>query len=151
MVARVVGHAGLGEEAARGDEAGDAAAREFVPADVEGQQLWELQLAIGQMVVDPPRHRRPLDTLGVFVDEPRDNDGRHGAHAAVATALVPDVVSAVGFVRGTAIAMRVAKAVDLGRAIGRADGDAPERRLQWLQQVFAQSPARGDRKVRIVR
>ncbi len=47
--------------------------------------------------------------------------------------------------------MAVAEGVDLGRAIGGADGEPPEGRLQRLQQICAEPAAGGDGEVGIVR
>jgi hypothetical protein len=102
-----------------------------------GELRKKLQAAVGQVVVNPPCHRLPRHAFGKTVDKPRHHDGRHSAHAAVLTALVPDVTRAIGFIRGTVVVMRIAEAVDLGRSVGRADTDAAERILQGFEQVFA--------------
>ena len=55
MVAGLIVHARARQAAARRDEAVDAPPRPFAPADVERREFRkELQLAIGEMVVDPP-------------------------------------------------------------------------------------------------
>ena len=58
--AGVVGHARFGQQATWRDKAVDPPLWLLVPTDIEGGELREeLQLAIRQVVVDPPRHRLP--------------------------------------------------------------------------------------------
>src|SRR4029077_15181680 len=90
--AGVITHPRLRQEAARRDEAVDPPLRPLVPADVEGGELWkELQLAVRQVVVAPPRHRLPRRPLRVAIGEPRHDDRGHRADEAVRIAAVPDV------------------------------------------------------------
>ena len=56
----MVGHPRPRQHATRRDEAGNSAFRTLVPADVERRQLREeLQLAVRQVIVDPPCHAAP--------------------------------------------------------------------------------------------
>src|SRR3954469_12334525 len=151
MVAVVTGYAGLGEQAARRGEAGDPAQLPLVPANVECRELREeLELAVGQMVVNPPRHRLPSRALGDPVNEPRDDDRRHRSHAAGSVAPIPDVPRAVALVGAAALEVRVPERVHFGRAVAGPDRDAAEGRLQLLEQLLAQAPSGGDRQVGVV-
>jgi len=56
VVAGLIGHPRARQASARSDETVDAPPRPLAPADIEGGKLRkELQLTVGQMVVDPPR------------------------------------------------------------------------------------------------
>jgi hypothetical protein len=82
------------------------------------QELREkLQLTVRQVVVDPPRHRLPSDTLGHAIDQPGHDNRRQRAHAAVLVATIPHVAGAILFVRRAAQPMATAKIVDLWRTI----------------------------------
>src|SRR6516225_221203 len=71
IVASLIVHARARQAAARRDEAVDAPPRPFAPADVERRELRkELQLAVGEMVVDPPGHRPPICAVRVPVRVP---------------------------------------------------------------------------------
>src|SRR5215470_17064803 len=90
------------------DEAVDPALWTLVPPDVEGRELREeLQLAIRQMVMDPPRHCPPVRTLGVSIGKPRNHNCGHGAHAASSVSPIPDMAGIVSLIRCAAQAMRV--------------------------------------------
>ena len=59
VAAGVVSHARLCQEATRDDKAVDPPLWLLMPTDIEGGELREeLQLAVRQMVVDPPCHPR---------------------------------------------------------------------------------------------
>src|SRR5215472_10155494 len=61
MVAPMIVHARLCKAAARVDVAVDAPAGPLVPADIECSKFREeLQLAVGKIVMDPPRHCAPV-------------------------------------------------------------------------------------------
>src|SRR5258708_34885023 len=83
VIAVVVREAGPGEVSARRDEAEDRALGDFMPADIAGAELGkELHFTIGQVVVNPPRHRLPRRFGLHAVDQPRHRDTGHGSHAA---------------------------------------------------------------------
>src|SRR3569623_1039187 len=99
--------------------------RKFVQADIEGGKLRvKLQSAVGQVVMNPPRHRLPVHALIEAVHEPRYHYCRHRTHAATLAALIPDEAPAIGFIGSAVVVMRIAEAVDFGGPIGRTDGDA---------------------------
>jgi len=119
MVAGLIVHARARQAAARRDEAVDAPPQPFAPADVERRELWkELQLAIGEMVVDLPRHRPPIGAVrvpvGEPVGEPRNHDRGHRADAALGVAAVSDVAPVIALVRGAAQRMRLPSALTVG-------------------------------------
>jgi len=59
-----------------------------MPGDIEGAQLRkELEFALGQMVMKPPRHRLPGPARLHAVDQPWQGDTSHGSHAARVTAI----------------------------------------------------------------
>jgi len=61
----------------RRDEAVDPALWALVPPNVEGRELREeLQLAIREMVMDPPSHCPPVSALSVLIGKPRNDDGK---------------------------------------------------------------------------
>ena len=61
MITAVVRQSGFSKQTAWWSKTRDAAPGQLVPADIEGGELREeLQLAIRQMIVDPPCHRLPL-------------------------------------------------------------------------------------------
>src|SRR5882724_11594324 len=125
MVAVVVGKSRLRQEASRWSKAGDPPDGELMPADVERRELWkELQLAIGQMIVYPPGHRLPGGAVLQAIDQPGNDDRRHGAHAAIGAALIPDVAPAVPLVRSAAAVMLAAVRVHLRGPVCRTHTDS---------------------------
>src|SRR5262245_49786462 len=83
VIAIVVRESRFREKATRFDEAVDRPLRCLVPTDIESEQLRkELQLAVWQIVMNPPCHCLPA--RGVHsIYQPRHNDRRQRAHAAV--------------------------------------------------------------------
>lgn len=123
-----------------------------MPANIEGAQLGEeLELAVGQMVVDPVRHGPPVSALLVAINKPRQHHTSHGSTVPVLVAVVPDVACIVALVRAAVVALFIAQRVDGRRAIRRPNGHAPKSLLQRLQQLFAQARPRLDGEVRILR
>src|SRR6516162_8022053 len=135
----------------RRDEAVDPALWTLVPPNVEGRELREeLQLAIREMVMDPPSHCPPVGALSVLIGKPRNDDRGQRAHAAASVPTIPDVAGIVPLVRCATQAMRVAEGVHRRSAIGRTDRQPTKSRLQGLQQLFAKAPPRRDRQYRII-
>src|SRR5215831_13058179 len=96
MVAPMIVHARSGKTAARVDEAVDAPAGPLVPAAIECSKFWEeLQLAVGEIVMNPPRHCAPVHAGRTAIGKPRHHHRRHSAHAALGIAAIPDVASIV--------------------------------------------------------
>src|SRR5215469_5354149 len=119
VAASVVGHARLGQQASRRDKAVDPPLWLLVPADIECSELGkELQLAVRQMVVDPPCHCLPRGAGGIAVGKPRHNDRSHCADKAIAIATIPDMPGGVAFVRAAAFVACIAEGVDRRRTIG---------------------------------
>jgi hypothetical protein len=99
VVAGLIGHSRARQASTRSDETIDAPPRPLTPADIEGSKLREeLQLAVGEMVVDPPRHRPPIHAGRIMVGEPWHHDRSHRADAALGIATVPDVAPVIAFV-----------------------------------------------------
>src|SRR5580700_1770422 len=96
MRAVVVGHTRSRQAALRGDKAVDPPPRPLMPTDVEGGQFGEeLELAVRQVVMDPPGKRAPISTVAVAVGKPGDDDGCHRPHGARGIATVPDVAAVI--------------------------------------------------------
>ena len=96
MIAGVVHHVWFYQTPAWRDKAVDAFAGAFVPLDVERKELREeLEMGIGQLVVDLPGQCPPVGTVGRPVDELRDDDSGGRSHAAIGVAAVPDVSGVV--------------------------------------------------------
>src|ERR1700720_883065 len=94
----------------------------LLPADVKRAELREkLQLAVREVVVDPPRHRLPRGALQQAISEPRDDDASRGAHAPTCIAAVPDVTPIIALVRSAIMMVRVAERVYRGRPVSRTD------------------------------
>jgi hypothetical protein len=75
MDARMIRHPGPRQTPARRDKALYPALRALVPPDVECRELREeLQLAVRQVVMDPPGHRSPVGAFSVSVGKPRNDD-----------------------------------------------------------------------------
>src|SRR5258708_9017211 len=86
----VVGHSRSRQAALRGDKAVDPPPRPLMPADTEGGQFGEeLQLAVRQMVMDPPCKCAPIRTVAVAVGKPRPDEGRHRPHSIPGSPTVP--------------------------------------------------------------
>src|SRR5260370_9777391 len=97
----MVGHSRSRQAALRGDKAVNPPPRPLMPADVEGGQFGEeLQLAVRQMVMDPPCKGAPIRTIAVAVGKPRHNDGRHRPTGARTVAPVPNVARGLASVSG---------------------------------------------------
>src|SRR6266436_4006842 len=97
----VVGHSWSPQAALRVNEAVDPLP--LMPADVEGGQFGEeLQLAVRQMVMDPPCKCAPIRTVAVAVGKPWHDNGRHRPHGARGIATVPNVAAIIAYVRGAA-------------------------------------------------
>ncbi len=152
VVTRMVRHAGSGQIAARRNEAVDLTLRLFLPADVERAELREkLQLAVGEVIVDPPRHRLPLGAFQQAIGKPRDDDAGHGPDAPSRIAAVPDMAPIVALVRSAVVVVRVAKRVYRGRPVSRTDRQPSECRLQRFEEFLAEVPTRRNRQIRIGR
>ena len=151
VFARVVVEARLSQEAARRDEAIDCALGSLMPPNIKGGEIGEeLEIAVGQVVMDPPGHGLPCRTGPETVDQPGHYDACDRAHAAVRAAPIPRMTSPVLLIRGTAEPVGAAKGVDLRRPVGRADRYAPECRLQRFQEIFAKTAAGGDCEIEIL-
>src|SRR5208282_2743424 len=70
---------------------------------------------------------------------------------ALGIAAVPNVAAVIAWVRSAAEPVAVAELVDRRRAVGRADRQPAEGRLQWFQQLLAQLATSSDCQVRSVR
>src|SRR5262249_59979252 len=89
VIAIVVRESRFREKATRFDEAVDRPLRCLVPTDIESEQLWkELQLAVWKIVMNPPCHCLPARRVH-SIDQPRHNDRRQCAHAAVFASAIP--------------------------------------------------------------
>src|SRR5271165_3659815 len=122
VVTGMVQHTRPGQVPARPNEAVDLALRVLLPADIERAELWEeLQLAVGEVIVDPPRHRLPRGALQQTIGEPRDDDAGHRAHAPARIAAVPDMTRVIALVRRAIVMVRVAIRVHCMRTIRRTD------------------------------
>ena len=114
MITVVVRQSGFSKQTAWWSKTRDVAPGQLVPADIEGGELREkLQLAVRQMVVDPPRHRLPRNAVVQAVDQSRHDDAGHRSHAAVLAALVPDMPSSVALIRTAVLKMRIPVRIDL--------------------------------------
>ena len=92
----VVGHSWSRQAALGGDKAIDPPLWMLMPADVEGGQLGEeLQLAVRQMVMDPPGECAPIRAVAVAVGKPRHDNGCHRPHSAGGIATVPNVAAII--------------------------------------------------------
>src|SRR5205809_3526959 len=119
MAASVVLHPQSRQTSARRDKAVDPPLRTLMPPDIEGGKLREeLQLAVLQVVMNPPGHRPPVGALGVAVREPGDDDCGKRPHASTRVALVPNVTGIVALVRRATQAMGVAEGIDRWSAVG---------------------------------
>ena len=92
----------------------------------------------------------PIPAGGAAIGQPRDHDGRDRPHPAIRIVLVPDMAREVAPVGSAAQAVPVAERIDRRRAIGGADREAAERRLQRLEQFLAQLATRRDGEVGVV-
>jgi hypothetical protein len=80
MSPRVIRHTRLGQQPPRWRETRDTPPWHFVPTDVEGRELREeLQLTVGQVVMDPPGHSDPGRALGESVDQPSPGEAGAGS------------------------------------------------------------------------
>ena len=102
------------------------------------------------MIVDPPSHRLPGDAFGQAVHQPRNYDCCHCTHAAVVTALVPDVPGTIALVRSAVLEVRIPERIHLRRSVRRPNRQTAERSLKRFKQIFAECPAGNDGKIRIV-
>src|ERR1700738_2542709 len=92
----VVGHSRSRQAALRGDKAVTPPPRPLMPADVEGGQFGEeLQLAVRQMVMDPPGKCAPIRAVAIAVGKPWHDDGCHRPHGASGIATVPNVAAII--------------------------------------------------------
>ena len=143
MIAGVVHHVWFRQTPAWRDKAVDAFAGAFVPLDVERTELREeLQMGIGQVVVDLPGQCPPVGPVGRPVGEPRDDDTGGRPHAAIGVAAVPDVSGVVLVVRGTVEFVPVAEFVQRGGAESAADIDAAEGRRSAVPAARRKACAR---------
>ena len=81
----------------------------------------KLQLAIREVVMNPPGHRPPVGALGVTVRKPWDDHCGQSPYATPSNAPIPDVTSIVALVGRAAQAMRIAEGIDRRSTIGGAD------------------------------
>src|SRR5262249_41773109 len=96
-IAGMVGGARVCQGSARRDVAEERSPGHFGPAAIEGGQFWKkLQLAIGQMIMNPPCHRLPGGSRLHTIDEPGDRDAGHRSHAARVTS-IPGVTGVVAW------------------------------------------------------
>ena len=156
VAALVPRHARAGQQASRGDMAGDPPPRRAAPGKVEREPGGEEgHVGIGQVIVDPPGEPLPVAGRAAPVPEARHDNAGGRAPAALSIILVPDVHRLVTGIAGAVVILGasashpVAEGIELGRAIGRADHDPAERRLEGLEQLLAQPLAGSDREVRI--
>src|SRR5712671_2230791 len=78
----VIGHSRSRQAALRGNKAINPPPRPLMPAEVEGGQLGEeLQLAVRQVVMDPPGECAPIRTVAVAVGEPWHDDSANIGNA----------------------------------------------------------------------
>jgi len=150
VIAIVVRESRFREKATRFDEAVDRPLRCLVPTDIESEQLRkELQLAVWKIVMNPPCHCLPARRVH-SIDQPRHNDRRQRAHAAVFASAIPGMAGSIFLVRSAAETMPASEVIDLGRPIRGANCDAAERRLQGLQEILTEPTPCGDRKLGII-
>src|SRR5258707_15738731 len=98
-----------------------------MPCDIErGEFREELELAVGQVIMNPPSHGLPGHALAQSISQPRDDDGCHRAHAAIVAALIPNMFSLVARIGSAAPIKPVAQSIDFWRTIGRSDRDSTE-------------------------
>lgn len=139
------------EKSPRSSEAVDRPPRSLVPSNIECKKpRKELKLAVRQVVVNPPSHCLPRCSRSPPVDQPRHDDRRQRAHAAILATSIPGVTGPVLFVRGATQSMSAPKFVDLWRAIRRSNGEAAECCLQGFEQILAEPAASLNRQLRII-
>src|SRR3954453_13241842 len=98
MITLMVRQSRFGQYATRRRETRNTPPRELVPAEIEcGKLRKKLQLAVRQVVVNPPRHGLPGHAVVQSIDQPRHDDARQGSHAAVFAAPVPDMSRSIAF------------------------------------------------------
>src|SRR5580704_17658865 len=125
MVTIMVGESRFREKSPRSNEAVERPPRSLVPSNIECKKLREeLNLAVRQVVVNPPGHCLPRCSHSRSVDQPRHDDRRQSPHSTILAASIPDVTRTVLFVRGATQSMFAPKVVDLRRAIRRSNGEA---------------------------
>src|ERR1700730_6575253 len=96
MRAVVVGHSRSRQAALRADKAVDPPPPPLMPADVKGGQFGEeLQLAVRQIVMDPPGKCAPIGAVAVAGGKPWRYDGRHRPHSAGGVETVPNVAAVI--------------------------------------------------------
>src|SRR5271163_1945299 len=99
MIAIVVRQSGFREQAERCCKTRYAPTRELVPADIErGELREEPKLAVGKIVVDPPRHRLPGNAFLQVINQPGNDYAGHRPHAAVSAALIPDMSRSIALI-----------------------------------------------------
>jgi len=151
MIPIMVRKSGFREYAARRREARNPAPWQLMPADIErGKFRKKLQFAVGQMVVDPPRHSLPAHAFIYVINQPRHDDARHRSHAAVFAALIPNMSRSIAFIGAAILEVRIAVCIYLRRSVCRSDRKATERGLQRFEQVLTKLASGGDRQVGII-
>ena len=145
-------HARLDEAALGSSIAVHSTDGRFMPADVErGQAREEVQRVVGKVIVDPPRHVGPTATPVNVIHQPGHHDASCRAALALRIRIVPDVSRVVGSIAGAIKLVLVAKLIDGGRAVTRANMDAPKGGLQRFQQLLAKLLASVNGRVRVIR
>jgi hypothetical protein len=101
----MVRHSRPGQTPPQRDIAVDAPLGPFVPTNVErAVDREELQVSVGQMVVDPPRQLAPVAIIAEPVDERWHDDAGGRPHEAITIAHVPDKASGIAFVGSATVA-----------------------------------------------
>src|SRR5262245_9702781 len=136
MVAHMIVHARLCKAAARVDVAVDAPAGPLVPADIECSKFREeLQLAVGKMVMNPPRHCAPVHASRTAISKPRHYHRCHSAHATFGIEAIPDMAPIVPLVRCAAQPSPIPHGIHRRCAVGGPDSEPAEGRLKRLEQL----------------
>ena len=134
MIAHMVRHRGLGKAALRVGVAVDCPVGRLMPGNVESCQFRiELELAVRQVVVNPPGQRLPVAGLFEVIDEGRHDDAGGRTHLAIRIPPVPDMTREVRLVAGTAVLLFMAEAVHLAGPVGGSNGETPKLLLQRLE------------------
>lgn len=99
MIAVMARRTGFAQQALGRDITCDPPFGYFIPGNVErGEFGKKLQLAVIEMVVDPPRQAAPIRAFCIPIGEPRNNDAGARTDLSRTVTLVPDMSGAIALV-----------------------------------------------------